>query len=229
MYHCDLLAAVTESIIGGVVMQEYHIVPKATMQRYPIYLKALRKLHSQGMTRVLSSELSELVDISSTTIRRDLSFIGCLGKQGYGYDIEKLINVFNEKLGSGFDEKIILLGVGNLGQALLNYNRWDYVVGEVVMAFDINPEVLGVKNGVPIYHIDELEQRIPSDCHIAIITVSQDCQQLVDRLAACGITGLIDFTHQHFKVPRGVILKEIDVVSNIQELIFETNSAKKFK
>ena len=137
--------------------------------------------------------------------------------------------VFNEKLGSGFDEKIILIGVGNLGQALLNYNRWDYVVGEVVMAFDINPEVLGVKNGVPIYHVDELEQRIPSDCHIAIITVSQDCQQLVDRLAECGITGLIDFTHQHFKVPRGVILKEIDVVSNIQELIFETNSAKKFK
>ena len=135
-------------------MQEYNIVPKATMQRYPIYLKALRKLQSQGQTRVLSSELSELVSISSTTIRRDLSFIGCLGKQGYGYEIDRLVKVFNEKLGTGFDEKIILIGVGNLGQALLNYNRWDYVVGEITMAFDIKPETLGEKKGIPVYHID---------------------------------------------------------------------------
>ncbi|MBR2792996.1 MAG: redox-sensing transcriptional repressor Rex, partial [Erysipelotrichaceae bacterium] len=76
------------------MQQQYSIVPKATMQRYPIYLKALRKLHSQNVNRVMSSELSELVNIAATTIRRDLSFIGCLGKQGYGYDVEKLIQVF---------------------------------------------------------------------------------------------------------------------------------------
>jgi redox-sensing transcriptional repressor len=178
---------------------------------------------------VLSSELSDLVDIASTTIRRDMSFIGCLGKQGYGYDVDKLIKVFNEKLGTGFDEKIILIGVGNLGHALLNYNRWDYVVGEIVMAFDKNPNLMGEIQNVPVYHIDELEKRIPQDCRIAILTASTDVQNIVDRLASCGVVGLIDFTHTHFKVPKGMLLKEIDVVSNIQELVFETNTISKLK
>ena len=210
-------------------MKNNRIVHKATMQRYPIYLKALRKLHSQEISRVLSSELSELVDIAATTIRRDLSLIGCLGKQGYGYEVDKLIEVFNEKLGAGFDEKIILIGVGNLGQALLNYNRWDYVVGEIVMAFEIREELLGEIQGIPVYHIDELEQRIPENCRLAILTASGDIQDVVDRLKNCGILGLIDFTHQHFKVPKGMALKEIDIVANIQELIFETNTMNKFK
>jgi len=205
------------------------IVPKATMQRYPIYLKALRKLHSQNVSRVLSSELSELVNIAATTIRRDLSFIGCLGKQGYGYDVEKLIQVFNEKLGTGFDEKIILIGVGNLGHALLNYNRWNYVVGEIVMAFEIDEDLIGEVKGIPVYHIDQLEEKIPKDCRIAILTASTDIQDVVDRLYNCGVLGLIDFTHQHISVPKGMILKEIDIVSNIQELVFETNTLKKFK
>ena len=210
-------------------MQQYEIVPKSTSQRYPIYLKALRKLKSQGVSKVLSSELSELVSIPSTTIRRDLSFIGNLGKQGYGYDVDKLIEVFNHKLGGGFDEKIILIGVGNLGHALLNYNRWDYVVGEIVMAFEINYNLIGEVKGIPVYHIDELEQRVPKDCRIAILTASTDIQEVVDRLSKCGIMGVIDFTHQHFNVPKGMILKEVDIVSNIQELIFETNSIKKLQ
>ena len=211
------------------MQQQYSIVPKATMQRYPIYLKALRKLHSQNVSRVLSSELSELVNIAATTIRRDLSFIGCLGKQGYGYDVEKLIQVFNEKLGTGFDEKIILIGVGNLGHALLNYNRWNYVVGEIVMAFEIDEDLIGEVKGIPVYHIDQLEEKIPKDCRIAILTASTDIQDVVDRLYNCGVLGLIDFTHQHIGVPKGMILKEIDIVSNIQELVFETNTLKKFK
>jgi len=210
-------------------MERYTIVPKATTQRYPIYLKALRKLQSQNVKKVLSSELSELVDIASTTIRRDLSFIGCLGKQGYGYDVDRLIKVFNEKLGTGFDEKIILIGVGNLGHALLNYNRWDYVVGEIVMAFDINSELIGEIKGIPVYHIDELEQRIPKDCRIAILTASTDVQNIVERLSKCGVMGLIDFTHTHFKLPSGMMMKEIDIVANIQELIFETNTINKLK
>ena len=210
-------------------MQQYKVVPKATTQRYPIYLKALRKLQSQNVSKVLSSELSELVDIPSTTIRRDMSFIGCLGKQGYGYDVDRLIRVFNEKLGTGFDEKIILISVGNLGHALLNYNRWDYVVGEIVMAFDKNDELIGEIKGIPVYHIDELEERIPIGCRIAILTASTDVQNIVDRLHRCGVMGLIDFTHTHIKLPKGMLMKEIDIVSNIQELIFETNTINKLK
>ena len=70
-------------------------VPKATLQRYPVYLKALRKLQKNGVERIMSKELSSFVDIEPTTIRRDFSFLGNLGKQGYGYDVDKLIEIFN--------------------------------------------------------------------------------------------------------------------------------------
>ena len=117
-------------------MQETR-VPKATLERFPVYLKALRKLKNDGQTTVMSSRLAEHVNILATTIRRDFSFLGRLGKQGSGYNIEFLIETFNNVLGVNFDEKIVMIGVGNLGKALFNYNRWDYVVGEIVCGFDL--------------------------------------------------------------------------------------------
>ena len=199
-------------------------VPKATLQRYPVYLKALRKLKRGGTQRIMSKELASVVNIEPTTIRRDFSFLGNLGKQGYGYDVNLLIDIFNQQLGMDFDEKIILVGAGNMGRALMKYNRWDYVVGEITCAFDIDPSRRGETFGVPVYSMDELEEKIPEGCRIAILAISKDIQATVNRLIACGITGLVDFTHEHIQVPKGVVLKTVDVVSSIQELVFETNS-----
>ncbi|MGL5540725.1 MAG: redox-sensing transcriptional repressor Rex [Erysipelotrichaceae bacterium] len=198
-------------------------VPKATLQRYPVYLKALRKLSNSGIDKIMSKELSDVVNIESTTIRRDFSFLGNLGKQGYGYDVKKLIEIFNQELGMDFDEKIILIGAGNMGRALMKYNKWNHVVGEITCAFDISPDRQGVRFGVPVYDLNDLEEKIPEGCRIAILVASQDIQSTVDRLVACGIVGLVDFTHEHFQVPKGVAIKSIDVVSSIQELVFETN------
>lgn len=199
-------------------------VPKATLQRYPIYLKALRRLQKYGHKRIMSKELSELVNIESTTIRRDFSLLGNLGKQGYGYDIDSLIEIFNQQLGVDFDEKIILVGAGNLGRALLKYNKWDHVVGEVTCAFDINPDRQGTRFHIPVYPMEELEAKIPDGCRIAILTVSDNVQSTVDRLIACGIRGIVDFTHKHIQVPSNVSLKVVDVVASVQELVFETNN-----
>ncbi|MDD7280724.1 redox-sensing transcriptional repressor Rex [Floccifex sp.] len=199
-------------------------VPKATLQRYPIYLKALNRLDKNGIERVMSKELAAMVDIEPTTIRRDFSFLGNLGKQGYGYNVKKLIEIFNKQLGVNFDEKIILVGAGNLGSALLNYNKWDYVVGEITCGFDADQSKCGSHFGVEIYPMDELENKIPKGCHIAILTISHDIQETVNRLVECGITGIVDFTHQHFSAPKGVVIKAVDVVSSIQELVFTTNS-----
>lgn len=199
-------------------------VPKATLQRYPIYLKALNRLKMNNVDKIMSKELSRMVDIESTTIRRDFSFLGNLGKQGYGYDVARLIEIFNQQLGVDFDEKIILVGAGNLGSALLNYNKWDYVVGEITCGFDADPAKCGERFGVEIYPMDELEERIPEGCDIAILTISHEVQATVDRLVACGVKGIVDFTHQHFSAPKGVVIKAVDVVSSIQELVFTMNS-----
>lgn len=199
-------------------------VPKATLQRYPVYLKALRKLKRGGVERIMSKELASVVNIEPTTIRRDFSFLGSLGKQGFGYEIDRLIEIFNAQLGMDFEEKIILVGAGNMGRALMKYNKWDYVVGEIVCAFDINLDRQGVRFGIPVYDLDELEERIPAGCRIAILAISTNIQATVDRLIQSGIVGLVDFTHEHIQVPKGVVLKTVDVVSSIQELVFETNS-----
>ena len=212
-------------MIGAVIiMKNANSVPKATLQRYPVHLKALRKLQKNGVSKIMSRELSNFVDIEPTTIRRDFSFLGNLGKQGYGYDVDKLIEIFNQELGVDFDEKIILVGAGNLGRALMNYNKWDYVVGEIACAFDIDPAKTGNMFGINVYSLDELETRIPKGCRIAILTISEDIQATVDRLIANGIIGIVDFTHQHFQVPHHVMVKAVDVVSSIQELVFTTNS-----
>lgn len=199
-------------------------VPKATFQRYPVYLKALRRLQKHGVERIMSKELADLVNVEPTTIRRDFSFLGNLGKQGYGYNVERLVEIFNRELGMDFDEKIILIGAGNLGRALLNYNNWDYVVGEIVCAFDRDPKKYGKQFGVDVYPISELRDRFPEGCHIAILTFTHSVQSTVDELIELGITGFVDFTHRHFVVPKGIAVKSVDVVSSIQELVFETNS-----
>ena len=199
-------------------------VPKATLQRYPIYLKVLRKLKSTGVERIMSKELASVVNIEPTTIRRDFSFLGNLGKQGYGYDVNRLIEIFNQQLGMEFDEKIILVGAGNMGRALMKYNKWNHVVGEIACAFDVDPDRQGVRFGIPVYDIKELENKIPEGCRIAILAISENIQQTVDRLIECGIVGLVDFTHEHIQIPKGVVLKSADVVSSILELVFETNN-----
>ena len=199
-------------------------ISKATLQRYPVYLKALRKIKKDGIDRIMSSELSNYVNIKSTTIRRDFSLMGTLGKQGYGYDVDRLIETFTAELGGNFSERIVLIGCGNLGKALLNYNNWDDVVGEIVCAFDKYPEKVG-KLSVTVFDIKDLEKIAENNlnCHIAILTATEDVQETVDRLAAIGINAIVDFTHQHINTPDGVTIKTVDVVSTIQELVFEAN------
>lgn len=197
-------------------------ISKATLRRYPVYLKAVRQLKKEGREKVMSHELSDLVNIKSTTIRRDFSLLGKLGKQGYGYDIELLENRFNEILGMNFEEKIILVGVGNLGKALLNYNHWNHVVGEIVCGFDA---VISDKQdlSVPVYHIDDIEEKMPAGSKIAILTASSNIQATVDKLVECGIIGIVNFTSEHVNVDTQIVVKEVDVVASIQEIVFETS------
>lgn len=204
-------------------------ISKATMRRYPVYLKALRKMSDEGKTKVLSSELSEYVDIKPTTIRRDFSLIGQLGKQGYGYDVKELIAIFSKELGEDYDEKLVLIGAGRLGTAILNYNNWNHVAGEIVCAFDLKPEQRNSepKINVPVYHINELKDRMPVGCEIAILCIPSGAQEIVNQLHDLGVKGIVNFTREHFILPEGMIKADVDIVSTIQELVFEVNSMKK--
>ena len=201
-------------------------ISSATLHRYPIYLKALRKIKKDGKEKIMSNELSKYVNIKSTTIRRDFSLIGTLGKQGYGYNVNDLIDIFSKELGGEYNEKIILIGCGNFGKTILNYNHWSDVLGEIVCAFDKFPEKV-TNVSIPVYDIKDIKEHLPEGCKIAILAVSGDVQNTVDLLTSVGIKGILDMTHQHFIVPEGIIVKEIDIVSKIQELVFSTNKLDK--
>jgi redox-sensing transcriptional repressor len=201
-------------------------ISKATLKRYPVYLKALRKLSQNGVRKIRSAELSEYVDIKATTIRHDFSLIGQLGRQGYGYDVEELISIFAKELGEDYDEDMILIGVGRLGKAILNYNNWNHVAGEIVCAFDLKPQVRNNEDkvNVPVYHISELAEKIPKGCEIAILCIPSGAQEIVDELHRLGVKGIVNFTREHFVLPEGMIKSDVDVVSTIEELVFEVNS-----
>ena len=204
-------------------------ISKATLKRFPVYLKALRKLSQNGKKRIRSTELSEYVDIKATTIRHDFSLIGQLGKQGYGYDVDELIDIFAKQLGEDYDEDMILIVVGRLGKAILNYNNWNHVAGEIVCAFDLQPEKRNKEDkvNVPVYHISQLKEKFPQGCEIAILCIPSGAQEIVDELHKLGVRGIVNFTREHFVLPEGMIKSDVDVVSVIEELVFEVNSLNK--
>lgn len=205
-------------------------ISRATMTRFPVYLKALRVMGHEGKENFLSSELAEVTHIQDTTIRRDFGFLpqkNTLGKRGYGYDTKEMIETLSDFLGLGLDEPIILIGVGNLGSAILKYNRWKYTVGQIVCAYDKDANIEGERFAVKIHKSDDLEKTFPKDCKIAILAISDNVQEMVDRLVALGIKGIVDFTHSHFIVPQGVEVQNVDVVVAIQELELKMKSNTK--
>ncbi len=202
-------------------------ISKATMGRFPVYLKALRKMQHEGIEVCLSTDLYEATGIQDTTIRRDFTYLSKtdnFGRRGRGYDVKHLIDGLSEVLGLGLDEEIILIGIGNLGSAILKYNRWQYTVGKIVCGYDQDKNKEGERFGVKLYSIDDLEKTFPTGCKIAILAISQNVQETVDRLMDLGIKGIVDFTHSHFKVRPGVDVQPVDVVVAIQELVIKMNS-----
>ena len=202
-------------------------ISNATMSRYPVYLKALRKMQHEGKENCLSSELSSLTGIQDTTIRRDFTYLSKtdnFGQRGKGYDVKHLIDGLSEVLGLGLDESIILIGIGNLGSAILKYNRWQYTVRKIVCGYDQDKNKEGERFGVKLYNIDDLEKTFPKDCKIAILAISENVQPTVDRLMDLGIKGIVDFTHTHFTVREGVEVQQVDVVVAIQELVIKMDS-----
>lgn len=198
-------------------------IPRATAKRLPIYHRYLRFLQNAGKKRISSTELSDAVKVDSATIRRDFSYFGALGKRGYGYDVDYLLDFFSKTLNQDRLTTVALIGVGKLGNALLNYNFRKNSNTRVGAAFDVNKEIVGkILSGVPVYSMDELEEQIEAqDIEIVILTVPQETAlDVVDRLVKVGIKGILNFTPLRFDVPRNVRVQNVDLTNELQTLIY---------
>lgn len=205
-------------------------VPKATAKRLPIYYRYLRFLHDAGKDRISSTELSEAVKVDSATIRRDFSYFGALGKRGYGYDVEDLMNFFSKTLKQDRLTNVALIGVGNLGHALLNYNFHQSNNMRISAAFDINEELIGkILSGVPVYPMNEMiEQLKIQQIEIVILTVPTEvAQETANELAEAGVKGIMNFTPIRITVPDDMRVQNVDLTNELQTLIYFLDHYKK--
>ncbi|MCP3032577.1 redox-sensing transcriptional repressor Rex [Halobacillus sp. A1] len=196
-------------------------IPQATAKRLPLYYRFINNLHSQGKMRVSSKELSEAVKVDSATIRRDFSYFGALGKKGYGYNVEYLLSFFRKTLDQDETTNVALIGVGNLGTAFLNYNFTKNNNTKIQIAFDASDDRIGdTVGGVPIKHIDELEEYIDG-ISVAILTVpAHAAQGIADRLVKSNISGVLNFTPARITVPSSVRVHHIDLAVELQALVY---------
>lgn len=199
------------------------IVPNATIKRLPIYYRYFQFLKDEGTKKISSGELSEGVKIDSATIRRDFSYLGALGKRGYGYDVNNLVAFFKKLLNQDKRTNVALIGVGNLGNALLNYNFSRTNNVRIAAAFDVNKDIVGtVKSGVPVYDISELKEQFHlQQIDVCILTVSSNAAQTIaDLLADAGVRGVLNFTPVIINVPSSIRVHYVDLANELQTLIF---------
>ncbi|GEO74864.1 redox-sensing transcriptional repressor Rex [Levilactobacillus namurensis DSM 19117] len=198
-------------------------IPRATAKRLPIYYRYLNILLDADKTRVSSTELSEAVKVDSATIRRDFSYFGALGKRGYGYDVESLIKFFRKILNQDRLTNVALIGVGNLGHALLNFNFHQDGNVRISAAFDVNDKIANtIQSGVPIYPMTELRTQLEEQqIQVAILTVpSEVAQQVTDEAVAGGVKGILNFTPLRVTVPKDVRVQNVDLTNELQTLIY---------
>lgn len=199
------------------------VIPKATAKRLPLYYRYLQFLKESGKTRISSTELSEAVKIDSATIRRDFSYFGELGKRGYGYDINSLLDFFAKVLNEDILTNVALVGVGNLGSALLKYQFHQSNNIRISAAFDVRDDIVGrIMDGVPIYPMDELENQIQiQQIEIVILTIPAGfAQEIANRLIKAGVKGIMNFTPIRLTTPRDVQVQNVDLTNELQTLIY---------
>jgi redox-sensing transcriptional repressor len=203
--------------------QESMKIPQATAKRLPLYYRFIKNLHLAGKQRVSSAELSEAVKVDSATIRRDFSYFGALGKKGYGYNVNYLLSFFRKTLDQDDVTNVALIGVGNLGTALLNYNFSKNNNTKIVMAFDVDEKKVGtIIKDIPVYHIGELAEHVKEkDIAAAILTVpSTVAQPITDELVKADVKGILNFTPARLNVPSTIRIHHIDLVVELQSLLY---------
>ena len=173
-------------------------VSDAVIHRLPRYYRYLEDLYNKGVVRISSNSLGSKMDITASQIRQDLSCFGEFGQQGYGYNVAELRSEIGHILGIDKGHRLIIIGVGHLGHALLQNFDFEKVGFHVDTAFDISPELVGTRiHDVTIRSMDELEQYVAENQpNVAVLTVPQHvAQPMASRLIDLGIKGFWNFTN----------------------------------
>ena len=198
-------------------------VPDVVVLRLPLYVRALSQLQDAGEEVVSSQQLGGLLQMTPAQIRKDLSYFGRFGKQGRGYNIRFLSEELRQILGLDQKWPACLVGVGRLGQAIINYPGFVPEGFNIVAAFDSDPSQLGKRIGdVAVRPMVELSETINGgDISIGIVAVpARHAQAVIDQLVAVGVKGILNYAPVAPHVPMSVVLRNIDPVLSLQSMTF---------
>jgi redox-sensing transcriptional repressor len=198
-------------------------IPEATVARLPLYLRSLADVAHAGTSTVSSERLAELAGVNAAKVRKDLSFLGSYGTRGVGYDVEYLLFQMSRELGLTRDRPVVIVGAGNLGQALANYGGFGERGFPVVALIDVDPALVGTDvKGVPVRHLDDLAEIVGRhEVAIGIIaTPAGAAQPVADALVAAGVRSVLNFAPAVITVPDGVSLRKVDLAVELQILSF---------
>jgi redox-sensing transcriptional repressor len=198
-------------------------LPHKTIERLSQYRRALLICLEKGQTHIYSHEIATIQHITAVQVRRDLMLIGYTGTLRKGYNVKELIELIGEIIDSSEGINVAIIGMGNLGRALINYFAGKRSHLKIVASFDINPDKIGnTMSGVPCYGTDEMSKVIAEkDIKVGIMTVPAEfASQTADLLVKAGIRGILNYTPKPVNVPKYVYLEEYDMITSLEKVAF---------
>jgi redox-sensing transcriptional repressor len=207
-------------------------ISQAVISRLPRYFRYLGELKDDGVERVSSQELSEIMQVTASQIRQDFNNFGGFGQQGYGYNVEYLYTEIGKILGLDQKHHLVLIGAGNLGQAIANYMNFERRGFIMSGIFDINAALIGKKvRDIEVRPMEELEIFIKEhDIDIGVLTIPKTAAvDVANRLVQCGIRAIWNFAHVDLKVPDGVLVENVHLSDSLMKLSYNISRYEKTK
>jgi redox-sensing transcriptional repressor len=198
-------------------------IPRKTIYRLSIYLRCLARLKEKGIQTVSSEALAKVAGVKSTQLRKDLTYFGQFGTRGLGYNVEELSKMISDELGTTSLQPVILVGVGNLGLALLSYRGFQKEGFEIIAAFDLEPKRRRDKEiSQPILGMDELRTFVQKHgVKMALLTVPVAvAQEVTNTLVQCGIAGILNFAPIMLDVPEEVMVNNVNLAMELENLSY---------
>lgn len=198
-------------------------ISQAVIRRLPRYYRYLGELLENGVERISSNDLSKRMKVTASQIRQDLNNFGGFGQQGYGYNVKYLYTEIGKILGLEEDHKIIIIGAGNLGQALANYAAFEKRGFILTGIFDVNPRLEGVAiRGVPIRMMDELKSFVQkNDVEIAVLTIPKEkAIEVANMLVENGVRAIWNFAHTDLNLSDNIIVENVHLSESLMQLSY---------
>jgi len=204
-------------------------ISQAVIRRLPRYYRYLGDLMSSGVERISSNDLSRRMKVTASQIRQDLNNFGGFGQQGYGYNVKYLYTEIGKILGLDVSHNIIIIGAGNLGQALANYAAFENRGFVLKGIFDVNPRLAGITiRGVEIRMMEELKQCIrENNIEIAVLTIPRSkAIDVADKVVECGVQAIWNFAHTDLNLPDNVIVENVHLSESLMRLSYNLSRYK---